>query len=258
MQGGGWRRAPEPTRGVLFWAFCVLERCGDAERSLGVVLLLAAPLEDGVAGQPPFCRRPPCWRGAGVGGWGGKRVGKGRLDLRYFTSCFNRRWSLWGRVSPSQGRISGSCLNQASLCARAGPGHAALFLVRGSASRGCQEEKLGGLRRSCCLRGAWLQAEVWEAGREAMRRVKPGVAFGTAPAELLCCWGCDPSGPPWQPPKEVGRCLVLGSLLRRTQRLRFGSLRSRTVTLGPVRLESLAITRLLRLPPRKAPAHPNW
>lgn len=186
-------------------------------------------------------------------------MGKGRLDLRYFTSCFNRRWSLWGRVSPSQGRISGSCLNQASLSARAGPGHAALFLVRGSASRGCQEEKLGGLRRSCCLRGAWLQAEVWEAGREAMRRVKPGVAFGTALAELLCCWGCDPSGPPRQPHLKrwedvwcwaassagPSGCALGHCAHGRSRWDRYGWRASRS-------------PRLLSLPPRKAPAHPNW
>lgn len=104
--------------GLYFW-----EQCGDAEQSPRVVLLLAALLEDAVAVQASFCRRPPCW--------GGRRVGKGRLDLRCFMFCFNRSWSLRGRVSPSRGRILGSCLNQASLSARAGPLHAVLFLVMG-------------------------------------------------------------------------------------------------------------------------------
>lgn len=125
--------------------------------------------------KTPFCHHPPRWWARGNG-----KVGPAMLDASRLVSKGD---GAAGKSFPSQGRILSSCLNQASLFARAGPPYALLFLVPGALPA-------KGAKRS------WVSREVAAAFGEICSRPigKRGgksqpFAFGVGMGELSYCGG---------------------------------------------------------------------
>lgn len=94
---------------------------------------------------------------------------------------FQQELELLGRVSPFPGdRILGSCLNQASLFARAGPPHALLFLGIGLCQQRVPREEAGRAGKWLLPLGSFATGRALGKGKGGNGRVKPSLVFSSS------------------------------------------------------------------------------